>query len=503
MLLADLVIQSARRDATSSAVIGPDGTLTYGELDALANRLARALGRRGVTAGDRVGLWLEKGGRGVAAMQACLRLGAVYVPLDPLSPAPRIAGILTDCEMRCVVTTEARRAALAAAGAPPELAVLHVDTDWDEVLRESADSLPPPTRGPDDLAYILYTSGSTGRPKGVCISHRNALAFVEWATGAIAAAACDRFANHAPFHFDLSVLDLYVAFLAGGAVALVPEGLSYAPRRLVEFIQSHRISVWYSVPSALALMMEEGALDAAAAPTLRTILFAGEPFPVKPLRRLRRGFPDARLFNLYGPTETNVCTFYEVTTLADDRSAPVPIGRACSGDEVWAVRTDGERAGPGEEGELLVAGPTVMLGYWGQPPQRGPYATGDIVRADDDGEYTYVGRRDHMVKIRGHRVELGDIEAALLQHPDIREVAVAVRGVGIDARLHAFVVVAPPAELTLLGLKRHCAERLPRYMILDDFTPIAALPRTGNGKVDRLALARLAAASSPPPKEQP
>ncbi|MCY0989607.1 AMP-binding protein [Nannocystis sp. ILAH1] len=244
MLLADLVIQSARRDATSSAVIGPDGTLTYGELDALANRLARALGRRGVTAGDRVGLWLEKGGRGVAAMQACLRLGAVYVPLDPLSPAPRIAGILADCEMRCVVTTEARRAALAAAGAPPELAVLHVDTDWDEVLRESADSLPPPARGPDDLAYILYTSGSTGRPKGVCISHRNALAFVEWATGAIAAAACDRFANHAPFHFDLSVLDLYVAFLAGGAVALVPEGLSYAPRRLVEFIQSHRISVW-------------------------------------------------------------------------------------------------------------------------------------------------------------------------------------------------------------------------------------------------------------------
>ncbi|MDC0721158.1 amino acid adenylation domain-containing protein [Nannocystis bainbridge] len=503
MQLADLVISAARSRADAPAVIGPDGALTYGELDALANRLARALARRGVVAGDRVGLWLEKSGRGVAAMQACLRLGAVYVPLDPLSPAARVAGILGDCTVRCVVTTEARRAALAAADAPAELAVLHVDSDWHEVLRESADSLPPPARGPDDLAYILYTSGSTGKPKGVCISHRNALAFVEWAAEAIAADSQDRFANHAPFHFDLSVLDLYVAFLAGAAVALVPEGLSYAPRRLVEFVREHAISVWYSVPSALALMMEVGELSAAAAPTLRAILFAGEPFPIKPLRRLRAGFPAARLFNLYGPTETNVCTYHEVTTLADDRSAPVPIGRACSGDEVWAVRADGERAGPGEEGELIVAGPTVMLGYWGQPPQRGPYATGDIVRGDDAGEYTYIGRRDHMVKIRGHRVELGDIEAALLQHPDIREVAVAVRGAGIDARLHAFVVAPPPAELSLLGLKRHCAERLPRYMIVDDFTPVTALPRTGNGKVDRLALARLAAASSSTSGEQP
>jgi acyl-coenzyme A synthetase/AMP-(fatty) acid ligase len=222
------------------------------------------------------------------------------------------------------------------------------------------------------------------------------------------------------------------------------------------------------------------------------VVFAGEPFPLKPLRRLRDGLPSVRLFNWYGPTETNVCTGYEVREIAPDRSVPVPIGRAASGDRVWAVKDDGTQAGVGEEGELLVSGPTVSLGYWGRTARGGePYRTGDIVRLQDDGELVYVGRRDHMVKVRGHRVELGEVEAALLTHPDIEEAAVVAVGSGIEARLVAFLVAR--RDLALLEVKRHCAERLPRHMIVDRAAFLDELPRTRNGKIDRLTLGRMTA----------
>lgn len=497
MILRDLVIESARRAPEAVAVRGPEGALSYEALDRLADALGWALAERGVGVGDRVGLWLEKSGLAIAAMQACLRLGAAYVPLDPTSPSSRVVTIIGDCELRALVTTSARAERLSEA--LPTLACLCVD---DERWRHgSLDPLPLAPRSASDLAYVLYTSGSTGHPKGVCISQENALAFVRWAAQALHASASDRFANHAPFHFDLSVLDLYVAFLVGATVSLVPEGMSYMPAQLVRFVAEERITVWYSVPSALILMMEDGGLLEAEALALRCIAFAGEPFPIKPLRRLRRRWPDLGLLNLYGPTETNVCTYYEVHDIPDDQGHPVPIGAACSGDEVWAVKPDGTRCEANEQGELQVSGPTVMLGYWGGAPQgQRPYATGDIVRLLPDGNYVYVGRADHMVKIRGHRVELGEIEAALQQHQEVREAAVVLHGSGMHARLVAFVASHDGEPVPLLFIKRHCAERLPRYMIVDDVLHVDALPRTGNGKVDRRELARRAdatASSSP------
>ncbi|MGW0280600.1 AMP-binding protein [Streptomyces sp. NPDC003006] len=342
---------------------------------------------------------------------------------------------------------------------------------------------------PDDLAYLLYTSGSTGTPKGVCVSHRGALAFVEWAAAELRARPEDRFANHAPFGFDLSVLDLYVAFAAGASVHLVSAELAYAPAQLVDFLYEEDITVWYSVPSVLALMMREGGLLARPAPAaLRAVLFAGEPFPVRYVRQLAL-WTDARLLNLYGPTETNVCTFHEPTPEDLAGEEPLPIGRAASGDHVWAARPDGTACEPGEEGELLVAGPSVMLGYWGAVPARSPYATGDRVRTDADGTLHYLGRRDHMTKVRGNRVELGDVEAALTAHPDVAEAAAVVVGDGLDARLVAYVVPWPGRDPGVLALKRHCAGRLPRYMVAHDVYVVPELPRTRNGKTDRSALA--------------
>jgi amino acid adenylation domain-containing protein len=479
-LLTDILREGVRRNPTGTAVREPGAQITYRELDGLANRFARALLERGVKPGDRVGIWLPKSIEAVAIMQAALRLGAAYVPVDPLSPVARARQILEDGEVRACVTEPDRTAALSEHGGIRTVVLPDEAT--------AAGPLPTPPVLSDSLAYILYTSGSTGRPKGVCISHRNALAFIDWAVAELEPGPSDRFSSHAPFHFDLSVLDLYAAFASGACVSLIPEGLAFVGARLVELVRRERITIWYSVPSALAIMMDTGGLLEPERTWLRAILFAGEPFPIVPLRRLRARFQGVRLLNLYGPTETNVCTYHEVFDIPEELVAPVPIGRACSGDRVWAVKDGGSEAGVGESGELLVDGPTVMMGYWGRPPHEGPYHTGDIVQRLDWRNYAYLGRRDAMVKVRGHRVELGEVEAAVGAHPSVREAAAVAVGSGPDTRLVAAVSFRDGSSASLLDLKKECAVRLPRYMIVHDLHELSALPRTPNGKVDRRAL---------------
>ncbi|MGK5529735.1 amino acid adenylation domain-containing protein [Streptomyces sp. URMC 129] len=483
MSLHQLVQEAAARHPERVAVSGPDATVTYRELSRRADALAARLAAQHVGVGDRVVVWASKSAECVAAMQAVLRLGAVYVPVDGSTPPARVAALLRDCfpAAMCSDPENAPRLAPAEHGCPHHL-VLGGD------FVAPADPFDHPSAA-EDLAYILYTSGSTGRPKGVRITHGNARAFVDWWVTELDAQPEDRFANHAPFGFDLSVLDLYGAFAAGASVHLVPTELSYAPEHLTRFLHERGISIWYSVPSALSLMIREGGLlDDDAPPALRAVLFAGEPFPIPMVRELA-AWTGARLLNLYGPTETNVCTFHEVTTatLAQDR--PPPIGKASSGNTVWAVTENGRVAGPGEEGELLVAGPTVMPGYWGRPPLSGPHRTGDIVRVLPDGSFDYLGRQDGLVKLRGHRVELGEVEATIADHPEVSEVAAVVAGEGLSRHLDVFVVARSGAAPGVLSLKRHVAERLPRYMIPDVVHHVTALPRTVNGKIDRAALA--------------
>jgi amino acid adenylation domain-containing protein len=507
--LADLVLASARCRPTALAVCAPDvggggggsGTATYAQLDALANRCARALREVGVRRGDRVGVWLDKSVDTVAAMQAVLRLGAAYVPVDAWSPATRASVILNDCAVSALVTTSDRFA-----GLPPDQSYQPVLQDFAsgaylslaDVDRYAPTALESVPIQPNDLAYILYTSGSTGTPKGVCISHANALAFVDWAVAEVRPTAVDAFSNHAPFHFDLSVFDLYAAFKVGAAVHLVPEKMTWTPDQLRQFIVDHQITIWYSVPSVLALLTDSDTSDERqmTLETPHTVLFAGEPFPTKLLERLRQRVPRARLLNLYGPTETNVCSFFEVTSEAFGSDAAIPIGKACSGDRIWARTSDATEARAGEEGELMVEGASVMLGYWGRPAQgNAPYATGDWVRLLDDGNFVYLRRRDQMLKVRGNRIEPGEVEAALLEHPAVTAAAVLADGTGLNTRLVAFLSCDPAHVPSYLELKRHSAARLPRYMIADEFRILPRLPYTRNGKIDRAALVRSMAQS--------
>ncbi|WP_218177750.1 AMP-binding protein [Amycolatopsis australiensis] len=471
-LLHQLVIDAAGRTPDAPAVHAGDTTVTYRELDRLAARQAAGLHAAGVRRGDRVLIWAEKSAEVVALMQASLRLGAIYVPVAPSNPVSRVRLIADGCAPALVVTGEAGLAAGWGDNPPPLSGFAELSTVDSPVPVEPV--------GPDEPAYILYTSGSTGAPKGVLISHRNALAFVTWAAAETGLHAGDRLANHAPFNFDLSVFDLYGAFLAGASVDLAGAELSYSPAELTEFLSERGISIWYSVPSALLLMMRHGGLlDRPVPARLRVCVFAGEPFPIAGVRALRRAWPDVRLFNWYGPTETNVVTSHEVTGADLGRTGGLPIGRPCSGATVTLA----------PDAEIVVSGPTVMLGYWGAPPQLGGYRTGDLGRYGERGELEYIGRRDAMVKLRGHRVELGEIEAALSRHPAVAQAVVVVAGTGIDAKLRAVIVPRAGERVTLLGMKAHCAAHLPRYMIVDEVTVVAELPRTANGKTDRAALA--------------
>jgi amino acid adenylation domain-containing protein len=329
------------------------------------------------------------------------------------------------------------------------------------------------------------------------VSHAAALSFVAWASRTFQPTSEDRFSSHAPLHFDLSVFDLYVAIRHGARVVLFSEATGKEPLRLAALVAERRISVWYSVPSVLALLAAYGKLARRSYPELRLVLFAGEVFPVAHLRALKSLWPRPRYFNLYGPTETNVCTAFEIPrTIPEDRARPYPIGRACSHFRTMVVDESGRPVPPGSVGELCVRGPAVMLGYWNRPeeterafletaPGERWYRTGDIVVTNSEGEYEFLGRRDRMVKRRGYRVELGEIEVALHRHPAVREAAVIAIADEVDGlRLKAFIGLSRESRPSLIELRRFCAGLLPAYMIPDLFAFADALPRTSTGKVD-------------------
>jgi amino acid adenylation domain-containing protein len=517
-LLHHLLASSAGCEPDGPAVVDGRSMLTYAELETRSNRLAWLLRDLGVRRGDRVGMYLEKSLHSIVAIYGILKAGAAYVPFDPQAPAARLAFIARNCGIRVLITgiEKADRWDGIAKLAPGIGRMLVLNATEAELpagpndrfvaakrLDEQPCECPAGAMTDADLGYILYTSGSTGDPKGVMLSHRNAMAFVRWAVDTFDVRSTDRLSSHAPLHFDLSVFDLFAAAMVGAPVVLVPPRTSVFPGEVVRFIEEERITVWYSVPSILTMMVLRGNLRPGRLPTLRTLLFAGEVFPTKYLRKLMALLPSVGFHNLYGPTETNVCTWYSVPALPPESDEPIPIGSAIANDEVFAVTDQGNLAGPGEVGELYVRGATVMRGYWGDLERTGRallrhpfdssatdlvYRTGDLVVQDGAGVFRLIGRRDAQIKSRGYRIELGEVEAALYAHPGVLECAVtAVPDELVTNRIKAYVVVREP--LGEADLVRFCAIRLPRYMIPEAFEFRSALPKTSTGKVDRQLLA--------------
>jgi amino acid adenylation domain-containing protein len=516
-LLQQLLMRSAALYPEKAAVWARGRSLTYRELEERSNQLAHLLRERGVKKGDRVGLFFPKCVESLVCMFGVLKAGGVYVPLDPLAPPDRIGYIIGNCGIRVLLTNREKRNLL-------DHTVLEsldfcVMTDqsgangsgktvvpWALLAEHPETSAPAVTLTETDLAYILYTSGSTGRPKGVLLSHQNALTFVEWCAGEFKLKSEDRLSNHAPLHFDLSVFDVYNSIEAGATVYLVTEDLAPFPTTLAKFIEDQAITVWYSVPSALTLLLLHGKLDPGKISKLHTILFAGEVFPMKYLRQWTDLLPRVDFYNLYGPTETNVCTYHKVDRKSLTTMEKLPIGIACENTEVFAVDDkDQVVTQPGETGELYVRGPSVTYGYWGDQektrqmvvPNRFQshfeekvYRTGDLVSLGEDGSYQFLGRRDSMIKSRGYRIELGEIESALLSHPGVREAAaVAIPDEILGNRIKAVIAAHTAQDLKAAELQNYCAARIPKYMIPEHIEFRESLPKTSTGKIDRVRLA--------------
>lgn len=489
--------------------------LTYRELDALADRLAARLAALGVRRGDRVGVCLRKSIDSMATLFGILKAGGGYVPVDPAAPPARSAGIFADAGVRVLVAEEERAVALApeleAAGhSPVVLALPGVGGGRSLAAALERDGAPAGTSAPaagttaDDLAYILFTSGSTGRPKGVTLTHGNAVSFVDWVVRTFGPTHEDRFSSHAPFHFDLSVLDLYASMAVGAAVVIIGEDLGKDPVKLAALMAEKRLTIWYSTPSVLSLMVQYGHLDQHDLSALRTVFFAGEVFPVRHLRRLTELLPGRRYVNLYGPTETNVCTFHDIPLpIPPDRDRPYPIGVVCDHLQGRVVDETGAALPVGEPGELVITGPAVTGGYWNLPDRNAVayfrdadgtawYRTGDVVTDPGNGILEFQGRRDRMVKRRGYRVELGEIEAALYRHPAIHEVAVVARqDAEAGVSLTAFVAFREGQKASIIELKRFSSQALLASMIPDVFKPLPALPKTSTDKIDYQKLAEM------------
>lgn len=524
--LPEYLARAASRYPGRPAVRERHRQVSYAELDQLVNCVASLLGSRGPVRGERISVWLNKSVEAVAAIHAALRAGATYVPVDPTMPPRRAARVLADSGPAWLVTSPDRAASLEAvapevprrlslllvgdpAGLPAGAAQAYRDAVWwEDMLAHHAGA--PRTGAPvgaGEVAYILYTSGSTGVPKGVVLTHGNARAFVDWAAAEFSLTSQDVLASHAPLHFDLSILDLFGAAASGACVSLVPESWQGLGPALVRLVAGQRVSVWYSVPSALQRMADAANSELLGCSGLRIAAFAGEEYPVRRLRRLAAVLPaETVLYNLYGPTETNVCTYHRLGAgdFADEAAQSVPIGRACPYASTIVLGGDGHpSAAPGATGELCVAGSSVMRGYWRDAEKTARsmfesggvryYRTGDIVRSDAGGRYTFVGRLDGMVKVKGHRIELGEIEAVLEGRPEVREaVCLVVPGPAGVARLAAFVTAAHQAQPQERDLRRYCREQLPGYMVPERIKTVAVLRYTSTGKVDRRSMAVLA-----------
>jgi amino acid adenylation domain-containing protein len=504
-----------------SALLYPDrlaiddpgrGEITYADLASLCDRICLMLMEAGVRTGDRVGVCARKSIATVASIFAILKSGAAYVPVDASAPAARNALIFADCSVSAAIIERTSVEALVNEFPHHSLTVYSESNDINAFGTElvlvkrlvTADAMPKQSPAVENLAYILYTSGSTGIPKGVMLSHANALAFLNWCSQTFMPAETDRFSSHAPLHFDLSIFDLYMPIKHGAALILFNEETGKWPLQLAPAIAEKRITIWYSTPSILKMLVTYGKLERYDYSALRLVLFAGEVFPIKHLKAIKTAWPRPRYFNLYGPTETNVCTCYEIPPhIPSERLEPFPIGRACSGNRAIVLNNDHQPVSPGDQGELCIAGESVMMGYWNLPEQNEQvfhvksdgtrwYKTGDIVCEAEPGIYVYIGRRDRMVKRRGYRIELGEVETALYRHPEVAEAAVvALPDEENGVVIKAFLSFTSTGSISIMALKRFCAAHLPHYMIPDRFSVQPFLPKTSTDKIDYQRLMEL------------
>ncbi|HEY0783532.1 MAG TPA: amino acid adenylation domain-containing protein, partial [Thermoanaerobaculia bacterium] len=511
--IAQLFAQQAARRPEVPALAWDGGTLTYAELDGRANRLANHLRRLGVGLESRIGLLLERSPELIVAMLAVLKAGGAYVPLDPEHPQDRLALLVEDTGLAVVIGDDAPLARLRAL---PHLTRVAMGADGAAIARES-DAAPEIQATADSLAYVLYTSGSTGRPKGVLVPHRAVVRLVRSGDGFARFRDGEVFLQLAPAAFDAATFEIWGALLSGACLALYPRGL-VALGELAATVARHRVTTLWLTAGLFHLVAED---EPALFGSLACLLAGGDVLQPEAVRRALAALPaGATLVNGYGPTENTTFTCCHVLRGGDELNGAVPIGRPIANTSVHLLDRALQPVPAGVPGELCAGGDGLARGYQGRPDLTAErfvpspfgvgerlYRTGDLVRhrtagGGPDGVIEFLGRLDQQVKVRGFRVEPGEVEAVLARHAAVKAAAVVTKAGGAAGRaLVAFVVLAPGGDATMDELRAYLAEHLPEPLVPASLLPVAQLPLTANGKVDRKALARTAAQAAAPERE--
>ena len=494
--------EQAERTPEAVALIFEDRQLSYRELNARANQLARHLRSQGVGVESLVGIMLERSVEMVVALLGVLKAGAAYVPLDVQYPPPRLSFMLADSGAQILLTQRPLLAGLPDNSVP----VVCLDTEWPNISRESTENVERGARA-QNLAYVIYTSGSTGQPKGVMISHHAISNHMLWMLGRFPLLPSDRVLQKTNFSFDASVWEFYAPLLSGSCLVMAAPDAARSGAALVAEIRRHDISIVQVVPSVLRLMLAEPEL--AECRGVRRLYSGGEVLGWEEMEAAVRVLGGSvEVCNLYGPTEATIDAGYwsyerERAQELKTRGVSVPVGRPVANAEFYILDEEWNPVAVGVAGELYIAGEGLARGYLKRPELTADrfiphpygrvggerlYRTGDVARYMENGEVEYVGRVDHQVKVRGFRIELGEIEATLRAHEGVRAAVVIVSGEGTEQRLSAYVVAESEGAASAAELRDWSGERLPQYMVPQRFVFLAEIPLTPNGKVDRKAL---------------
>jgi amino acid adenylation domain-containing protein len=511
--LDDIITESAGQYPDETALIEGGRAISYKRLLATSNHIGSLLLDIGAGAGSVVVVYLPKSIEAVISPIAVSMIGAIYVPLDTgTTPPVRFSLIAKKARASVVIALRSDWDKISAEcdfdAANPQ--VLFADDFLDEALGNPLVELPMLEREPDDLAYILFTSGSTGAPKGVKISHRNAMSFVTWAAEFFPIRPKMRFSSIASLGFDLSVFDVYVSLSTGGELYIVPPDVVSFPRALAKFLTNNRIECIYSVPSVWLSLMQYGEPEFSSISSLELILYAGELFPDAHLKHLMTSQREARFFNLYGPTETNVCSVHEIRRESELDSRI--IGKPCADCHFYLLDDNLNPVDDGEVANLFVGGPSISPGYVGDrdgsdrafirvPQPHGDslylHRTGDLASRTLTGEYVFHGRADNLVKLSGFRIELEEVELALTSVGSVLE-AVALHYSNSDGNPSLGALITHVGGFAEAGgpdfalvARMRLVEFVPRYMIPNAIIAVSALPKNSNGKVDRAACSKL------------
>jgi amino acid adenylation domain-containing protein len=522
-VLHEWITGQAQHRGEAIALVMNEERLTYGQLEEESNRLARLLKAVGCRKGDRVGFLMPKSPAAIISLLGILKADCIYVPLDPASPAERLARIVASCEPRCLLAAGAvtkpieelmaMRPSPGAAGtvrpligwmgrstvAPEGFSIEFTRSDAAAWSAEPLDY----QNTSEDTAHILFTSGSTGVPKGVMIKHSNVIHYIEWAIRYFGTSQQDRISGHPPLHFDLSTFDLFGTFAAGAQLHLVSAELNLLPNKLAEFMRSSELTQWFSVPSLLNYMAKLDVVKPHDFPALQRLLWCGEVFPTPGLRYWMQRLPHVSFTNLYGPTEATIASsYYTVPECPPDDSSQIPIGRACAGEKLLVLDDHLQPVATGEIGNLYIGGVGLSPGYWRDPDKtsasfvqnpRGSdandrlYRTGDLARLDGDGLVYFAGRADTQIKSRGYRIELGEIETALNALGLLQDCAVvAIDAGGFEgATICCAYVPLADIPITPMALRRAVSKKLPAYMLPARWMRLRHMPLNVNGKYDR------------------